>query len=187
MFNRRSEFTELSNLIQNSISNAISPLTTKIQILDEKVDKLSQDRVVRSDLEKMQNEVKASMVPRDTYEYRHASLVERDAQIEATVHNMRRDLEERVKSFETRFDKGSAAFSDYLQKIDDKLDLYRTQSTEQVEKKMKEQSEVHLSQKDRAWVRGTQITSVVIGVSGVILALVSLLVTILTLLHPTLH
>lgn len=162
MFNRRSEFAEITAIIRD----AINPIGVEIQVLKEKVDKLSQDRVTRTDIEKMRTEMLTMFIPRDSYEPRHAALIERDSQIESSVREIRRDLDDRVKSFEARFTQGSMAFQEYLQRLENKIDTFKKETEDKVDTKLKEQSETELSGKDRAWLRWNQVMFFVVGGIG---------------------
>jgi len=120
---------------------AINPLAAKLQVLEDKVDKLSQDRVTRSDIEKLS----LTFVQRDMYEARHAVLVDRDKDLEADMRDLRKDCE------------------DDFQKIHERLESGK----QQIEDRLRQQQDVSLSNKDRAWVRWSQI----IGFAGIILAI----------------
>lgn len=166
MFNRRerSEFAEISAIIRD----AIHPIGSQMRTLEEKVDKLSQDRVTRSDVEKLRSEMVSLFVPRDSYEPRHAALIDRYTQIEGNIREVRRDLEERVKGFDARFTQGSQSIQQYLQGLDLKIDSHKKTIEDDVETKFKDHMQTQLSAKDRAWLRGTQILSFVVGGIGLI-------------------
>lgn len=166
MFNRRerNEFAEISAIIRE----AVSPIGQKMQTLEDKVDKLSQDRVTRSDVEKLRSEMVSLFVPRDSYEPRHAALIDRYTQIEGNIREVRRDLEERIKAFDSRFTQGSQSFQQYLQGLELKIDNYKKTVEDDVDEKFKDQATTQLSTKDRTWLRSTQITGFVVGGIGLI-------------------
>lgn len=149
MFRSRNNSVEMNAIIQSTIN----PLILRMQALEDKVDRLSQDHVTRTDIDKLRSELVGSLVPRDSYEPRHASLVERDAQLEGNLREMRRELEEKVKSFEDRLTQGNDSFQHYLQMFEKRIDANRLY----FEERMKQQVEAQLSVKDRAWVRGSQV------------------------------
>lgn len=125
---QRNEYADLISVIQSTIS----PMVTKLQVLEDKVDKLNQDRATRSDLEKLQDQLRLSFVPRDSYEPRHASLIERDTQLEVMIRELRKDLDADLQKVHERFESGK----------------------EQIEDRFKQQQE-------RPWTRITQISGVV--------------------------
>lgn len=111
---------------------------SKLQIVENKVDALNQDRVTRSDFENLRKEISGSYVPRDTYEARHAILIERDNQIEL---QHKTDLKE---------------LRDYIEKNI----LQREKAIEQLEHKIEQQHDIQLSTKDRNWMRISQWTGI---------------------------
>lgn len=124
------------------IQSALSPLVAEVQALKTKVDGLSTDRVTRIDIEKLRSEIVGSFVPRESYEPRHNHLIERIALLENMIREFRKEYDADMQRLEQNF-------SDRL----------------------KQQQEVHLSTKDRAWLRFTQIG----GVVAIVIALVDFL------------
>lgn len=121
------------------IQTAISPLIAKIQSLEEKVDRLNQDRVTRSDVENLRKELLGTMVPRDSYEPRHAMLIERDTQLELAIRDNRKEVDADLKELEKRIEVNK----------------------ELIDEKIKEKSTADLSKEDRHWMRLTQIVAYV--------------------------
>lgn len=128
------DYNEMASIIQT----AIGPLMGEVQSLKGKVDGLSVDRVTRTDLEKLRTEIIGSYVPRDSYEARHAALIDRNLQLENTIRELRKDYETDVQRVHERLESGK----------------------QQLEDRMKEQKDTELSSKDRAWLRFTQILSI---------------------------
>lgn len=153
----RGEFSELATFIQTTLS----PVTNKLQTLESKVDALNMDRVTRSDIEKLRSEMSTAYVPRDAYEPRHAALIERDAQIENLVREVRRDIEVQMKQLRDDTKKES-------QKIHERLESGK----QQIEDRFKEQQEIQLSARDRTWVRWSQV----VGYIGMALAILGFIV-----------
>lgn len=89
---------DLLDRINTSIKSELSPLTTKIDALDNKVSELYRDRVTRVDLEKLTS----AFVPRDAYEARHAQLIERDKDLENDTRELRTKLETIQNSLEEK-------------------------------------------------------------------------------------
>lgn len=131
----RNEYGDLSTL-----------LMSKLQIVENKVDALNQDRVTRSDFEGLRKEISGSYVPRDTYEARHAILIERDNQIEL---QHKTDLKE---------------LRDYIEKNI----LQREKAIEQLSNKIEQQHDIQLSVKDRNWMRVSQAISVLAFLAAVL-------------------
>lgn len=117
------DITSITAIIQT----AINPLVSKIQTLEEKVDRLGQDRITRSDMEKLT----LTFVQRDAYETRHAVLVDQAREVEADLRDLRKIHEEAI------------------QRLREQLEISKKQTEEQ----LKQQQETALSSKDRAWVR----------------------------------
>lgn len=155
-------YSEISAIIQA----AIHPLVNNLQDLENKVDRLNEDRVTRTDIEKLRTELVGAMVPRDSYEPRHAALVDRDTQLEGMIREGRRELDERVRTFEERFTHGSEQFQQYLKAIDQRIE----ESRRYFEERVKQQTEAQLSVKDRAWLRWSQV----IGFISVVISLLAI-------------
>lgn len=117
--------------IINAIRQEVQPLLTKIGVLEDKISDLNKDRVTRSDLEKLA----MAFVPRDSYEARHAQLIERDKELENDMRELRKEQE------------------DANQKIHDRLESGK----QQLEDRMKQMQEAKLSEQDRWWLRISQI------------------------------
>jgi hypothetical protein len=126
----RNDYNEIATIIQT----AMGPLMGEVQSLKGKVDGLSVDRVTRTDLEKLRAEIVGSYVPRDSYEARHAALIDRNTQLENVMRELRKDYESDV------------------QRIHDRLESGKTQ----LEARIKDVQEAELSGKDRAWLRFNQ-------------------------------
>ena len=148
------------------MSTAIGPLTTKLQSIDDKVNALSQDRVTRSDIEKLRAELMGSMVPRDAYEPRHLALVERQTTLENSIREERKDRIDDMKTVRTDVEQD-------LQRVHERLESGKAQfeqrfkdQQEQVDDHFKEQQDMSLSNKDRLWIRWSQL----IGFVGIVLA-----------------
>lgn len=132
---RNPDYSDLAVILQSTIN----PLVSKLQTLENKVDNLNQDRVTRTDLEKLRGEIVGSFVDRASYEARHAALIERHTQLDMNIKDLRRDIDQD------------------LQKIEDGL---------------KQQQEATISDKDRNWLRWSQV----VGYLGGALAIIDLLV-----------
>jgi hypothetical protein len=161
------DILEISNIVQSSIQNAITPLSNKIGQLDDKVNALALDRVTRSDIEKLRAELIGTMVPRDAYEPRHAMLIERDAQLEIAMRDMRRDFQEDLKNMQ-------AQHQIEMQRVHDRLESGKQQfekRMDDIEDKMEKAQEAELSTKDRWWVRA----SIFSGIIAVVVALLEFL------------
>lgn len=148
----RNDYGDVANMLQT----IISPLTAKLQVLEEKVDKLSQDRVTRTDFENLRKEISGSYVPRDAYEPRHLALVERQTTLEAAIREVRKEHADDIKTVRDEAEQDS-------QKIHDRLESGK----QQLEDRIKQQSEIQLSGKDRFWVRVSQW----VGVAGLVAAI----------------
>lgn len=133
--NRNDDYGDLSAL-----------LMSKLQIVENKVDALNQDRVTRSDFENLRKDISNSYVPRDTYEARHAILIERDNQLEMQHKADLKDLR------------------DYIEKNI----LLREKAIDELEGKIEQQHEIQLSAKDRNWMRITQAVSVLAFIAAVL-------------------
>lgn len=141
------------------MSTAIGPLTTKLQSIDDKVNALSQDRVTRSDIEKLRSELMGSMVPRDAYEPRHLALVERQTTLEAAIREERKERDADLKDIHDSMELD-------LQKIHERLESGKAQ----LEQRIKDQQDISLSDKDRLWIRWNQV----VGFVGIAIALIEL-------------
>jgi hypothetical protein len=60
---RHNDYSDLAVILQSTIN----PLVSKLSTLEDKVDKLNQDRVTRTDLEKLRGEIVGSFVDRASY------------------------------------------------------------------------------------------------------------------------
>lgn len=125
------DYSELTTLMQATIT----PLVTELQIVKNKVDLLNQDRVTRSDLKELSN----SFVSRDYYNVAHR-------QIEESILDVRKDQE---------------ALRNEAQQAYQRLHERLESGKQQLEDRMKQQHEAQLSLKDRAWLRFSQVASVV--------------------------
>lgn len=141
-----SDYNDLALILQSTIN----PLVSKLQTLETKVDNLNQDRVTRTDLEKLRGEIVGSFVDRASYEARHAALIDRNTALDMNIKDLRRDMDQD------------------LQKIHDRLESGK----QQIEDRIKQQSDAQLSVKDRAWLRWSQIA----GCAGIVIALLDVIV-----------
>lgn len=137
----RNDLAEILQMLQT----ASTPLVSKLQAIDEKVNVLSQDRVTRSDIEKLRAELVGSMVPRDSYEPRHLALTERQTTLEGSVREVRKEHADDMKALRE-------AVEQDLERIHERLESGK----QQLEDRMKQQTEAQLSTKDRNWVRVSQ-------------------------------
>jgi predicted nucleic acid-binding Zn-ribbon protein len=161
------DILEITNIVQATIQTAITPLSNKIQSLDDKVNALALDRATRSDIEKLRAELVGTMVPRDAYNPQHAMLIERDAQLEAAMRDMRRDLQEDLKNMQ-------AQHQIEMQRVHDRLESGKQQfekRMDDIEDKMEDAKQAELSTKDRWWVRA----SIFSGFIAVVVALLEFL------------
>lgn len=142
---QRNDYSDLAAIMQT----AITPLTTKLQAIDDKVNALSQDRVTRSDIEKLRAELVGSMVPRDSYEPRHLAMTERLTTLENGIREERKDRNGEIKAIHDSMELD-------LQKIHERLESGKAQ----LEQRIKDQQDITLSDKDRQWIRWTQIVSI---------------------------
>lgn len=148
----RNDYSDLAAVIQA----AMNPLMSEMQSLKTKVDNLSVDRVTRTDLEKLRTEIVGTYVPRDSYEARHAALIDRNTQLENTIRELRKDYESSMQRIHDRLESGK-------QQLEERM----KQQKEAVEKQFMEQKEAELSLKDRAWLRinqGLGILSIILVV-----------------------
>src|SRR6266702_2919844 len=90
----RNEYGDITSILQA----IINPLTSKLQTLEDKVDKLNTDRVTRTDFENLRKEISGSYLPRDAYEPRHLALVERQATLEGGIREVRKDHVDDIKA-----------------------------------------------------------------------------------------
>lgn len=154
---QRPDFSDFAAMLQTTMH----PLTTKLQTLEDKVDRLSQDRVTRTDIEKLRAELVGSMVPRDAYEPRHLALVERMATLEAGIREERKDRLEDNKGVRDDVEQD-------LQRLYERMESGKAQ----IEQRFKDQQEMTLSGKDRLWIRWNQV----VGLLGILIALIDLIV-----------
>lgn len=160
---RPGEYQEIVALIQSTIN----PLVAKMTILESKVDQLNQDRVTRSDIENLRKEVTGGFVPRDSYEPRHAQLVERDLQLETTIRELRKSYENDIEKLDAKLREETKNRNETLEK----LIQARIEYTKDFEKKVNESIEKIQVQKDRAWVRISQWA----GILAIILSIVQVI------------
>lgn len=148
----RNDYGDITTILQA----IINPLTSKLQTLEDKVDKLNTDRVTRTDFENLRKEISGSYVPRDAYEPRHLALVERQATLESSIREVRKDHIDDLK----------AVREDIEQDIE-RIHERQESSKQQLEDRIKQQTEAQLSHKDRNWLRISQWT----GVLAIILSI----------------
>ncbi len=140
----RNDHNDIAAIIQS----AVSPLMIEMQSLKVKVDTLSVDRVTRMDIEKLRGEIIASFVPRDAYEPRHASLVDRDIQLESALRDLRKEYDNDMQRLHDRLESGK-------QQLEERM----KQQQIEVNKQLDKQQDAKLSGEDRLWMRATQIVS----------------------------
>lgn len=149
---QRPDYSDLAAIMQT----AINPLAAKLQVIDDKVNSLSQDRATRSDIEKLRAELIGTMVPRDAYEPRHSALVERLTTLESCIREERKDRIDDLNTLRVDVEQD-------LQRVHERLESGKAQ----LEQRIKDQQETQLSDKDRLWIRWSQL----IGFVGIALAL----------------
>jgi Rad3-related DNA helicase len=147
----RNDYGDITSILQT----IINPLTSKLQTLEDKVDKLNTDRVTRTDFENLRKEISGSYVPRDAYEPRHLALVERQTTLESSIREVRKDHVDDIKNIRDEIGQD-------LQHVHDRLESGK----QQLEERIAKQSEMQLSTKDRNWMRLSQW----IGVLAIILS-----------------
>ena len=148
--------TRDENTMMNMIQTMLGPLVSKLQTLEDKVDKLNTDRATRSDIEKLRHDMVSGFVPRDAYEARHSALIERDTQLESRDRELQKIHETDIKELREDVEKD-------LQRIHERLETGK----QQLEDRIKQQQEVQLSTKDRTWLRfsqGAGAVSIIIAV-----------------------
>lgn len=133
-------------MTRNDYGDLSALLISKLQVLETKVDALNQDRVTRSDFENLRKEISGSYVPRDTYEARHAALIERDTQLELRMKDIEKDYIAEIKEVKDATEKD-------MQRIHERLESGK----QQLEDRIKQQADIQLSHKDRLWLRGSQV------------------------------
>jgi hypothetical protein len=153
---RNNDYSDLAALMQG----IVNPLASKLQVIDDKVNSLSQDRVTRSDIEKLRAELIGTMVPRDAYEPRHLALVERQTTLEAAIREARKEHIDEVKAIRDDMEQD-------LQRVHERLESGKAQ----IEQRIKDQQDVTLSDKDRLWIRWNQV----VGFVGIAIALIELI------------
>jgi type VI protein secretion system component VasF len=97
-----------------------------------------QDMATRSDIEKLRTELVNTMVPRDSYEPRHVAIIERQTQLENMLREARKEHQEALQKIHERLESGK----------------------EQIEQRIDTIKDAELSAKDRAWLRFSQIMSI---------------------------
>lgn len=160
---QRSEYADITAIIQSTLQSTLEPLMSKLDAkvdrLEVKVDHLSQDRVTRADVEKLRNELLTTMVPRDTYEARHVSLIQRNSDVETRLRKHEDDNQLELQRLHERLESGKQQFEDRFK-----------EHIKQTEEKIKDNQNNQLNDRDRHWVRLSQF----FGVIAVIIALLSL-------------
>lgn len=136
------DMIDMMQQINASIKAELSPITSKLGVLEEKVNDLNKDRITRSDLEKMTS----NFVQRDAYEARHNQLIERDKDLENDVRELRRDTDAEMQKIHERLESGK----------------------QQIEDRIKQAQDTQLSERDRNWIRMSQVMGA-LGLLGAIL------------------
>lgn len=164
---RNNDYSDLAALMQS----VVTPLTTKLNAIDDKVNALSQDRATRSDIEKLRAELIGTMVPRDAYEPRHLAMTERMTTLDAMIREERKDRNDDIEKIHDSMELD-------LQKIHERLESGKAQfeqrikdQQKQIEDQFKDHQETTLSNKDRLWIRWNQL----FGVVAVVIALIELI------------
>lgn len=137
---RNNNNEDLNTIIQT----LITPLISQLKELDSKVDKLNENYVTRSDLEKMI----VSLVPKELYETRHSALIARDVELEQKIKAARFEMDASQQKLHERLESGKQQFEDRQK------DMQR-----EFEKQFEKQKETLLSNKDRVWIRWSQAVS----------------------------
>ena len=161
---QRSDYADITAIIQSTLQSTLEPLMQKLDAkvdrLEIKVDNLHQDRVTKADVEKIRNELLTTTVPRDSYEARHASLIQRNSDLEAKLKQAEDRTQTELQRIHDRLESGKdwfeKRFVEHEKKIDDKI---------------KESQNNQLNDKDRHWIRLNQLFCIV----AVIIALIGLL------------
>lgn len=107
---RSNEYNEIAGLIQQ----AIAPLISEMHMLNEKVNALSASGATRTDLEKLRNEIVGGFVDRASYEARHAALIDRIAQIDSSIRDLRRDVDSDLQKIHERLESGKQQIEDRI-------------------------------------------------------------------------
>jgi len=149
----RNEYGDITSILQA----IINPLTSKLQTLEDKVDKLNTDRVTRTDFENLRKEISGSYLPRDAYEPRHLALVERQATLEGGIREVRKDHVDDIKAVREEVEQD-------IEHIHERLESGK----QQLEDRIKQQAEAQLSHKDRNLMRISQWTGVLAIVLSVL-------------------
>jgi DNA anti-recombination protein RmuC len=157
------DYSEIAIIVEATLKPLIEKLggvDNKIDRLELKVNHLSEDRVTRADVEKLRNELQANLVPRDSYEARHAALIQRSTDTESRLRKHEDDAQAALQHIHERLESGK-------QQIEDRIRDHEKKT----EEKFKEQQNTQLSDKDRQWLRLNQF----FGVLAVVIAIVGLI------------
>lgn len=162
---QRSEYADITAIIQSTLQSTLEPLMSKLDAkvdrLEVKVDHLTQDRVTRADVEKLRNELLTTMVPRDSYEARHAALIQRDTDIDTRLRKHENDAQVVVKQLYERFEISN-------HNLENQFKEYK----KEIEEKLKDNQNNQLNDKDRHWVRLSQffgLVAVIVSLAALIL------------------
>jgi len=158
---QRSEYSEIAQIIQSTLEPLMAKLDTKIDRLELKVNHLSEDRVTRADVEKLRSELVTTMVPRDSYEARHTSIISRASDMETRLKKHEEDAQSIVQKLYEKFELSNrdleSQFKEHEKKTEEKLD---------------KKDDVHLNNKERGWLRFSQISgalAIIIAIIGILL------------------
>ena len=147
------DYSQIAIVIQSTMEPLISKLgnlDTKIDRLELKVNHLSENRVTREEVEKLRSELLTSMVPRDSYEARHAALIQRAADIETRLRKHEDDVQLELQRLHERLESGKQQIEDRIREHENKM-----------EEKLKEHKNTQLSDEEKKWMRATQIFSII--------------------------
>jgi hypothetical protein len=176
----RNDYLEITNVIQNTIQTAITPLITKINAIDEKVNELRQDRVTRTEfsaaIDNLRKEMFGSFVSKEPYETRHATLINRDNQLELLMRDMRKDYEEELKGFRAQYQQDKDHIHARLESGKQQFEDRMKEIEEMIDKKFDTQQKAVLSARDQFWVRASLF-------SGFIATLIVLIEFLLAHVH----
>lgn len=172
---QRGEYADIAAIVQSTLQSTLEPLMSKLDAkvdrLEVKVDHLTQDRVTKADVEKIRNELLTTTVPRDSYEARHAALIQRNSDLESRLKQAEDRSQEELQRIHARLESGKQGFEDRFRDQTRMFEEKMKEHENRIETKLKDQQNTNLNDKDRHWVRLSQL----FGVIAVIIALLDLL------------
>lgn len=143
-------------------NDMFSLLLNKLEKVETKIDVLTKSYVSREDLEKLRTELVGGFLPRDVYDAKHNILVQKSENLEQSVREMNLYVKENIEVHKTDVKDIYKKISDVEKDFERKIELERNND---------------LSEKDRNWIRTTQI----FGGIGIAISLLSLIVFYLQL------